>query len=93
MTRPVALAFSGRFDGSPLAIDGKIGPLGNNPAMGVLPVDLTLELDDSKRDDLKPFVGRPRDCCVGFCPLERSAWSRKGAGNFGTIPVYKLQSD
>ncbi len=44
---PIKVAFSALADGRPLSLNGLVGPIGKNPGMGTIPLDITLKaLDD-----------------------------------------------
>lgn len=43
LDRPVSLAFSARVDGQPLSLEGEVGPVGQDPMKGSLPLSLRLQ--------------------------------------------------
>lgn len=44
LNNPIAVDFKASIEGKSLAAEGKLGPLGQNPGLGVLPVDLAVSL-------------------------------------------------
>jgi AsmA protein len=43
LDHPIPFAFSAKFDGLPLSLDGNVGPLGKEPGKGTVPVELSLK--------------------------------------------------
>lgn len=43
LDRPIRLVFSALVDGQPLQMEGTVGPLGDDPRKGAVPLDLTLK--------------------------------------------------
>ena len=56
LNRPVELAFSALFNGKPVSLVGKLGPIGSMPPAGSIPVDLKLRAFDELKASLKGKV-------------------------------------
>lgn len=56
LDRPIRIAFSGRIDGRPIALEGSMGPLGTDFTKGVIPVDLKVNALEQMEVRLKGSV-------------------------------------
>lgn len=43
LERPIGLVFSARIDGQPLSLEGEVGPVGQDPMQGSLPLELRVQ--------------------------------------------------
>ncbi|UCF83856.1 MAG: AsmA family protein [Desulfobacteraceae bacterium] len=74
LDRPIGLAFSASLDGRPLALEGKMGPLGKEPGKGNIPLDITLkaleQMDMSlKGNIIDPATRQQFDLSIGLAPF------------------------
>ena len=89
LDRPIGLAFSASLDERPVALEGKLGPLGKEPGKGTIPLDITLKalehLDMSlKGNIIDPATRQQFDLSLGLAPFS----PRKLMKTLGqTVPV------
>ncbi|MBN1830902.1 MAG: AsmA family protein [Deltaproteobacteria bacterium] len=57
--RPIQVDFSGKYDQRPLSLKGQIGPLGEEPGKGVLPLDFLLRALDELNLSIKGQITDP----------------------------------
>jgi AsmA protein len=59
LDRPIRIAFSGRLNGQPVALDGSVGPLGRQIGQGTINLDLSLAALNQVKMKLKGQVENP----------------------------------
>jgi AsmA protein len=59
LDRPIQLVLSAILDGQPVELEGNVGPLGKEPGMGTMPVDLSIRALKELEVDLKGKVVDP----------------------------------
>jgi AsmA protein len=64
LDRPIGLSFKVRLDGNPVALAGKIGPVGEEPGKGKIPLDMSLkalkQIDLMIKGTIKDPATRPQ---------------------------------
>ncbi|MCP4116567.1 MAG: AsmA family protein [Desulfobacteraceae bacterium] len=59
LENPIRLKFSALADGHPVALDGKVGPIGKEPGKGTIPLDITLTALEEITMTVKGAVADP----------------------------------
>lgn len=59
LDRPIGLDLSARWDGKPLSLQGKVGPVGKEPGRGKIPLDIVLKALEELELGLKGHIVDP----------------------------------